>query len=88
MDKSFSRDKAAPSAEKEFPITAILDVRLIFSVEDMEKVRKWYDTTRTELGDKFLAEFKVDRLIYEALTGGAVNPSVISTRILDEVDRA
>lgn len=82
-DKAFTRQQPVPSAEKTFPVTMLLDVRLSFSPEDMQKVRTWYENTRRELGDKFVADFSVDRLMYEALTGGAVNPSIIFTRFAE-----
>jgi len=86
-NKSFSRQVVPESADKEFPIQCNLTVKLQFSVEDMEKVKKWYANTRHELGDKFLADFDINRLIYEALAGGAVNPTVLDV-LIEEVSHA
>lgn len=84
-DKSFGRQKTEGSADKVFPDQALLYVGLTFSPQDMEKVKTWYANTRRELGDKFVADFEIARLLYEALAGGAVNPSIVVTRIVEEI---
>jgi hypothetical protein len=75
--RSVSRQQPEPTAEKDFPVEAVLNVTLSFAAGDMEKVRVWYGKTRLELGDKFMADFAVPRLIFEAFAGGAVNPQVL-----------
>lgn len=83
-DKAFERQKPAPSAEKVFPDEVCVEVRLRFDPGDMVKVRNWYQNTRKELGDKFVADFPVERLVYEALAGGAVNPSIVAIRFISK----
>lgn len=83
VERSFSRDKAKGDPDKIFPDHAHLRVTLGFSAADMDRVRTWYKNTRFELGDNFVADFDVPRLIYEALAGGAVNPFIVKAELVE-----
>ncbi len=82
-DRSLTRQREPASAEKLFPDDAKIMLVLHFDETDMQKVRTWYKTTREELGDKFVADFKIPRLIFESFAGGAVNPKVVQCAFFD-----
>lgn len=74
--KEFPKKEEA-SAEKNFPKEGTLVITLQYTPDHMEKVRNWYKKTREELGDNFIAEFDESRLMYEAVIGGAVVPTLL-----------
>ena len=87
-EKSLSRQADPGSADKEFPPVALLRLKLSFSAQDMIQVKTWYTQARRELGDHYVKDMSVDRMIFEAFAGGAVNPSVVSCLLIEDKSNA